>query len=583
MSLRWRFLVLFLVAAFVPFAALLAVVQKSLVRGIERDHRRQLEARVSSARRLLEQQQTDDRLAVTALCDHDPLVNHVSLELATERFGLDRERALATLLPRKMRGLRFDVLFLLDARSGTDRGRILGAGHNPDVVGQHAPELLDALARRGNAPFVHEVRARRDDRPQDLRALLHGCLARRDGAAVAVLAGRFLTPDLPDRLLGDAAPAQFALVQGAAGSTEVPDGGPMEVARFEEASGAPTLRLVATLDDGPLRREVRALRHRTLYIALGALLVAFFAAVLMTLWLSRPLGELEGAARRVASGDLESELEVTERGEVGRTMHAFNAMTRELAATRKKLLRAERIAAWREVARRIAHEVKNPLQPIQMEIETMRKLHARGDPDFHTEFDSSTQVILDEVKRLNAMVTEFSRFARLPRPRPEALDLREIVEHVTSLHGTGEVELVVDADHAMVRADREQITQALVNLLQNAIDAAVARHGSDGGMVRVRVRAQNEGATLEVADNGVGIDTATRQKIFEPYFTTKASGTGLGLAIVHRIVGDHGGVIDVKDGIDGGVAFSVRLPQQGPPPEIEASLGESDLPLGRSC
>lgn len=578
MSLRWRFLLLFLLAAFVPFAALLVVVQKSLVAEIERDHHQQLEARVDSARRLLQQRLADERLAVDALCDHDPLVDGLTEELAAETFGPEGAQSLAARLPRKMRRLRFDALLLLDARGGSGRGRVLGAGHDPDAVGRRAPELLDALARRDGAPFVHDLRVRRHGRVQELRALLQGCLVRRDGAAVAVLAGRFLTAELPTHLLGDTAPVEFAWVEG---DVDAGEGGAV-VARFEDAAGAPALALVARLDDGPVRQEIQALRRRTLYIAIGALLVAFLAAVLMTIWLSRPLGELEEAARRVASGDLESELDVRARGEVGRTMHAFNEMTRELAATRKKLLRAERIAAWREVARRIAHEVKNPLQPIQMEIETMRKLHARGHPDFDAEFDSSTQVILDEVKRLNAMVTEFSRFARLPRPRPGSLDLREVVQHVASLHGGGPVQLLVDAERAVVRADREQITQVLVNLVQNAIDAAVARHGGDGGVVQLRLRADDPGAILEVADNGVGMDAATRLKVFEPYFTTKSTGTGLGLAIVHRIVGDHGGTVDVEDGIDGGVAFVVTLPRQGPPPEIEASLGESDLPLGRS-
>ena len=574
MSLRWRFLLLFLLAAFVPFAALLAVVQKSLVAAIEREHRSQLDARVASARQLLAQRTLDDRRALSALCEHDPLFESVALDLATGPFDPPRERALAAPLRQRMRSLGLDALYVLDARGGPNRGRLLGAGHLQQSSGRRLPELVDALVRRGGEPFVHELRVPGEGAT---RVLLQGCLVRRGEVAVALLAGRRLSPELPARLLGDTTPVQFALV-----GTDADEA--VEVARFDDADGTTTLRLVASLDDGPVRREIRALRKRTLYIALGALLVAFLAALLMTFALARPLGELEAAAWRVARGDLDSELPVTDRGELGRTMRAFNAMTRELAATRKKLLRAERIAAWREVARRIAHEVKNPLQPIQMEIETMRKLHARQHPDFDAEFESSTQLILEEVKRLNAMVSEFSRFARLPRPRPEPLDLREVVQHVVSLHAAGDVavDLALDTEPVVVRADREQLTQVLVNLVQNAIDAARARHGAGGGRVRVHLETDDEGATLTVADNGVGIDATARLKVFEPYFTTKPEGTGLGLAIVHRIVGDHGGSVDIADGMDGGVAFVVTLPRRGPPPEIEASLGESDLPLGRS-
>ncbi|MEM9067864.1 MAG: ATP-binding protein [Myxococcota bacterium] len=580
MKLRWRFLLLFLVAAFVPFTALFVVVQTSLIDQVREDHRRQLDTRVASAQRRLAERDANDRQAVHALCDHNLVVDRLVLQLATDRFDPQSEQEMVMLMPPMMRGQRFDALYLLDAQGGPSRGQILGAGHYPNAVGGRVPELVDALTRAGEATFAYEARVRDDDTARDVMSLLQGCVVRRDGAAVAVVAGHFLADDFVEELVGDVTPVEFRLFQGPGG----PDGGGpdrgTEVAHFEGPEGT-ALRLVATIDDEPLRREVAALQQRTLYVAGVALLVALFAAVLMTLTLSRPLRSLEAAAQRVASGDLESEIPVTARGEVGRTMRAFNNMTRELAATRKKLLRAERIAAWREVARRIAHEIKNPLQPIQMEIETMRKLHQRKHPDFDVEFQGSTQVILDEVKRLNTMVTEFSRFARLPRPTPVALDLREIVDHVVSLHGSGGAELAVDVDSVVVRADREQLTQVLVNLVQNAADAAEARHGSHGGSVQIRLEPTDDGARLEVADNGTGIDEANRMRIFEPYFTTKSKGTGLGLAIVHRIIGDHGGSIDVEDGIDGGAAFVIQLPVQGPAMEIEASLAETDLPLGR--
>ena len=580
MRLRGRLALLFLFAAFVPFTALFMVVQTSLIEQLEEEHARQLQTRVASAQRRLTEQRERDARAISALCDHDLVVDRLALQLAGDRFGPEDEQGLVTLLPPMMRGRRFDTLHLIDAQGGESRGRVLGAGHYPDSAGGRAPELVDALARNDGRAFVHDVRVIDEDASRrDVKTLLRGCMVQRDGAAVAVLAGHFLADGFAEDLMGDVSPVHFALVEEGA-DPELP-GEPVEVDAFHDARGEPVLHLVAAIDAAPLEREVAALKERTIYVAIIALIVALLAAILMTWTLTRPLSELEEAARRVASGDLESQLTVRPgRSEVGRTMRAFNDMTRELASTRKKLLRAERIAAWREVARRIAHEIKNPLQPIQMEIETMRKLHARKHASFDEEFPASTQVILDEVKRLDNMVTEFSRFARLPRPKPEAIDIQDVVEHVRGLHHGG-VELIVDAERAVVRADREQLTQVLVNLVQNAADAAEARHGDRGGRVELTLRGDEEGATLEIADNGPGIPEADRLKVFEPYFTTKAKGTGLGLAIVHRIVGDHGGAIDVADGIDGGAAFVIQLPVSGPAAEIEASLAETDLPLGR--
>ena len=164
-------------------------------------------------------------------------------------------------------------------------------------------------------------------------------------------------------------------------------------------------------------------------------------------------------------------------------------------------------------------------------------------------------------------------------------DLLDVVKHVVNLHEGGTVSVMQDAESTMLRFDSEQLTQVLVNLVQNAADAASARHGDTGACVRVSLRSLEgdaKGVELRVEDNGPGIPPVDRLRVFEPYFTTKAKGTGLGLAIVHRIVGDHGGTIDIEDGLDGGAAFVIRLPEAGPPAAIVASLSDASLPLGRS-
>jgi nitrogen fixation/metabolism regulation signal transduction histidine kinase len=258
-------------------------------------------------------------------------------------------------------------------------------------------------------------------------------------------------------------------------------------------------------------------------------------------------------------------------------------MTGELRHAQRRLIRAERVAAWRDIARRIAHEIKNPLMPIQTSIETMRKVHARRHPDFDEIFEESTSTILEEVARLGRIVSEFSRFARLPRPKPVELELTDIARHVVGLHAGGAVavRLLVEGEPPPIRADREQLTQMLVNLVQNAAEAAEAAHGPGGGHVDVIVSPAPEGVRLEVVDDGPGIPAEEQARIFEPYFTTKAGGTGLGLAIVHRIVGDHGGRIDVDDAEGGGAVFELVLPREGPPEEVSSTATDTALPLAR--
>ncbi len=579
MNLRVRLLAFFLVAAFVPFGAFGLLVRTSLLQDLEEEHATRLAYRVASAQSRIDRRLEADRRAVAAICNHDVAVERTLLQLATDRFGPAQERLLASRLPALMAGRDFDTLHLLQV-SG-DRGRVLAAGHYPAQAGANKAPLLDALTRAGENAFVAQVRVPTDEGNQDARAWLTGCVRQRDGVAVAVVAGRLLGDDFVEALMGDMAPVHFAMTRDGEADDLPGSGTPMVVHRFEDGTeGAWTL--VANIDDAPLQAKVVALKERSLLIAGAAFLLALLMAIALTLTLTRPLRQLEQAANRVAEGDLQSTVPVRRSDEVGSALTAFNTMTKELAATREKLLRAERIAAWREVARRIAHEIKNPLQPIQMEIETMRKLHERKHASFDEEFDSSTSVILEEVKRLNSMVTEFSKFARLPRPRPQRANLSEVVQHVAELHESSAVSLSVEAPTIVLSFDREQLTQVLMNLVQNAIDAAVARHGDQGGQVHVTVTTAEGGAQLSVQDNGPGIGPEARLRVFEPYFTTKAKGTGLGLAIVHRIVGDHGGTIDIEDGIDGGTAFVVFLPEGGPPAAIAASISDGSLPLGRA-
>ena len=296
-----------------------------------------------------------------------------------------------------------------------------------------------------------------------------------------------------------------------------------------------------------------------------ALLVVCFGGGLAYVSLTRApvddavLIELERAAERVARGDLSARIGARSGGRADQTFRTFDRMTEELSEMRTKLADAERAAAWQDMAQRIAHEIKNPLSPIQTAIETLRKAHEKQSPEFDEIFDESTRAIAEEVRRIEHIVREFSEFARLPRAKPGALELRALIADTVGLYEPDDVaiELASDAEDTLVRADREQITQVLVNLLQNAIDAA---RGAKQPRVSVRTETSRGMALVHVDDNGGGVSGAARERVFEPYYTTKPHGTGLGLAIVRRIALDHQGQVTVTAGPLGGARFTLKLP-----------------------
>jgi two-component system nitrogen regulation sensor histidine kinase NtrY len=240
-----------------------------------------------------------------------------------------------------------------------------------------------------------------------------------------------------------------------------------------------------------------------------------------------------------------------------------------------QLVKVQRMAAWQEVARRIAHEIKNPLTPIQLSAQRIRRrfrmLLPPGSEERKT-FDECVDAITGQVESLKLLVNEFSNFARLPAANPKPDDLNRVVEEaVASYAGTERVVLKTDLDPKLpsVELDREQIRRLLTNLVDNAIAAIRERaeQDPDSAVGHVSLRTVYDAplqiVRLEVADDGAGIRAEDRRRVFEPYFSTKRHGTGLGLAIVSRIVADHRGYVRVRDLRPHGTEFVVELPVRG--------------------
>jgi two-component system, NtrC family, nitrogen regulation sensor histidine kinase NtrY len=252
---------------------------------------------------------------------------------------------------------------------------------------------------------------------------------------------------------------------------------------------------------------------------------------------------------------------VRAKDEIGAVAAAFNFMMEDLKTSKDRLVIAERIAAWQEIARRLAHEIKNPLTPIQMAMDTLRKTWKKQHPDFGEILEESTTTVLQEADRLKHIVSEFSDFARMPKPEFQRIDLNEVVRSAMTLYLDAAPVEVVLGKVPELDADKAQIHQIVLNLVENARDAISKR--SDGKItVSTRLGDGADRAFLIIEDNGPGVPSELKDKVFAPYFTTKHAkgGTGLGLAIVHRIVSDHGGRISITDAKGGGARFTIELP-----------------------
>jgi two-component system nitrogen regulation sensor histidine kinase NtrY len=235
------------------------------------------------------------------------------------------------------------------------------------------------------------------------------------------------------------------------------------------------------------------------------------------------------------------------------------------------LIRTQRVAAWRDVARRLAHEIKNPLTPIQLSAERMRRQFSNAPAPARALVDECTATIVAEVESLKALVDEFAQFARMPAPRTVPTDLNLVLTEALALYTGLFSEIRIDrrlaASLPSVRVDVEQIRRVVINLVDNAVEAlggsgATARPGGEPPTIAVTTDLDpvNGVVRVTVADNGPGIPPADREKLFMPYYSTKGRGSGLGLAIVRRIIAEHGGSIEAGDNAPSGTRFVIELP-----------------------
>jgi two-component system, NtrC family, nitrogen regulation sensor histidine kinase NtrY len=490
-------------------------------------------------------------LLTEPLCRHDPLVDSALVGL--EAGDLEQRRlAISVRVPELAQALRLDELYVVSSS-----GEVLGA-HTPGAQASGAKlqaylEHAEKAGVRSAAPLAVE----------------YGCVHRskeNHAVWVGVYAARHLDPLLAK--IGAAynvslsfeplAPSEERMVE----ILDVPELGHRTISAFRSR-----VPLLSSLEDLDVTISL---------IGVGTLVAALVLSLWLSKSLSRPLVELAREAGAVAHGEPKP---VTARGatEIRAFAAAFNRAIADLTALRKRLAATERIAARREIARRVAHEIKNPLAPIRAAVETLRRLHARRDPAFEEYFDEATRTVLEEVQRITHIVGEFTRFARLPAPNPAPIDVVEVLRGVAKLHdASGTPVTFSSAECPPLNADRDQLVQLATNLIQNAQYAAES-NSAQSPRVSVDVRPSGvDRVRIVVSDNGPGLAPEMRARLFEPYATNKPEGTGLGLAIAQRIAVEHGGEILYADAPLGGATFSVELPLSGPtllqdaPPESNA-------------
>ncbi|HEX8710605.1 MAG TPA: ATP-binding protein [Terracidiphilus sp.] len=326
--------------------------------------------------------------------------------------------------------------------------------------------------------------------------------------------------------------------------------------------------VLAALTVGISRTGMIEAQQHIREIAYGIAGAGILLAVIFSLWIaarvSRPVEQLARAAEEVAGGNWDVSVPESGRGEVSVLARSFNHMTSELVSQRERLVQSERVAAWRELARRLAHELKNPLFPLQLTVENL--VRAKGLPpgDFDEVFSESTATLGAEIANLKTIIGRFSDFSKMPRPELQRIDAREVVSRVYALYSIAAAtedaklhcEMKIDDAPMLLDADPELLHRALSNLVLNAMDAM-----PDGGTVTLEARPCGERVELRVSDTGAGLTPEECERLFTPYYTTKQHGTGLGLAIVQSVIADHHGTIAVESRAGTGATFIITLPR----------------------
>jgi two-component system, NtrC family, nitrogen regulation sensor histidine kinase NtrY len=306
---------------------------------------------------------------------------------------------------------------------------------------------------------------------------------------------------------------------------------------------------------------------------LSVIVIALAVGIVLSRRVTQRVALLAAATRRLGAGELDVQVPTDVNDEIGELTRSWNDMVRDMTQARGRIEYLQRISAWQEFARRLAHEIKNPLTPIQLAIQEVSRGYSGSEPEHKQRLEDARSIIEEEVATLRRLTSEFSTFAKLPQATLAPADLNDfvrdasrsfdaLVEEHKPREGTGTLEVVTHCDKRAlpVRIDAMMLKRALDNLVRNALQALREHPQVSDSRVVVRTLREGKFAVLEIADNGPGVPERDRGRVFDPYFTTKSEGTGLGLPIVKKVVLEHHGEIACGDSDQGGASFRIKLP-----------------------
>lgn len=292
------------------------------------------------------------------------------------------------------------------------------------------------------------------------------------------------------------------------------------------------------------------------------LLVSILIGVFIGNQLTKPLALIQEKIRTIDIGKKGEKIDYRRRDELGGLIREYNRKIDELAISAQKLAQSERESAWREMAKQIAHEIKNPLTPMKLSVQHLVHSYEPNNKDWHKTLDKMSKTIIEQIDTLSAIATEFSNFAKMPIPRNERVNLIQKIHNTSELFKQ-ENNITINLNtnninEAVINADKEQILRVFNNLLKNSIQAIPDdRHG----IVTIEISEEPYHYLVKIADNGTGISDEMKPKIFQPNFTTKSSGMGLGLSMVRNIIANIGGEIWFDTELEQGTNFYIRLPK----------------------
>jgi two-component system nitrogen regulation sensor histidine kinase NtrY len=287
-------------------------------------------------------------------------------------------------------------------------------------------------------------------------------------------------------------------------------------------------------------------------------LIIIVVGIFLANRLSRPLRDLSEAATSIGKGNLDVQLSVRSADEVGELVRSFNEMTKELKVSRENVARAERELAWKEMAKQVAHEIKNPLTPMKLSIQHLLQAYKDGVKDYGQILQRVSATVIEQIEVLSRIASEFSHFARMPERRFERVDVKQLLQETVALFSDVrgiEFHTKLSDTPAILVADRDELRRVFINLIRNSVQAM-----EKGGKISVELAVMDQVCGITISDTGSGIPDTLQPKVFQPNFSTKTDGMGLGLAIAVKVVEDLNGTIHLRSAVGKGTTIEMRIP-----------------------